>query len=177
MNTRPQPVPADWSGLQGRDEYIHENGFSIAGYAETKSKVNVAGIDLTIPNPPKRRYIIKVHDLHHVITGYGTDLVGEGEVSFWELRAGTRVVGSYVLLLIVISAILGTFIAPGRMLRAWRASKGARGLWSSPFSYEQMMEASVGDLRTYAGIPRDGLAKEPRRLHKRAPIEAATAVS
>jgi hypothetical protein len=170
-------VPGDWSGLAGRDDYIGENGFSIAGYEETKSSLVVFGIDLIIPNPPRRRHIIKIHDLHHVLTGYGTDLPGEGEVSVWELSAGTRVVGPYVLALIVISAILGMFIAPGRMLRAWHASKGARPLWSSPMTYEQMLAMSVGELRTYAGMPPTGLATAPRRLHQRAPGRAVSASS
>jgi hypothetical protein len=169
MNPTNDAIPGDWSGLAGRDDYLRENGFSAAGYEETKSHLVAFGVDLTIPNPPRRREIIKVHDLHHVMTGYGTDLVGEGEISTWELRAGTRGVGPYVLALIVISAFLGIVLAPRRMVRAWFAAKGARPLWASPMTYPQMLEKSLSELRAYAGMPSTGLATEPRRLHQRAP--------
>ena len=37
-----------------------------------------------LPNPG----FLPWHDLHHVATGYGTGLIGEAEISAYELRAG-----------------------------------------------------------------------------------------
>jgi ubiquinone biosynthesis protein Coq4 len=34
-----------------------------------------------------------LHDLHHVATGFGTDMIGEGEVSVWETRRRLRPLG------------------------------------------------------------------------------------
>ena len=43
-----------------------------------------------------RQRAVRWHDLHHVATRFGTDNVGEGEISAWELRRGLRGLGPYV---------------------------------------------------------------------------------
>jgi hypothetical protein len=38
-----------------------------------------------VPNINARKKYLKFHDLHHIMSGYGIDRVGESEISAWEL--------------------------------------------------------------------------------------------
>ena len=84
------PWPASWSVRRARDAYLAENGFSVAGYSAKWTDASLFGVRFRIPNTPRHAWGIRRHDLHHVVTGFGTDLVGEGEISVWEVRAGIR---------------------------------------------------------------------------------------
>jgi len=86
----PMTPAASTSVRAGRDAYLDENGFTVAAYDEPRTQASFFGLDFSIPNTPAHRRAIVLHDLHHVATGYGTDLAGEGEISAWELRAGLR---------------------------------------------------------------------------------------
>ena len=43
---------------------------------------------MTFPNTDSRKRAVPLHDLHHILTGYKTDWMGEAEIGAWELRAG-----------------------------------------------------------------------------------------
>src|SRR5205814_1600261 len=123
------------------------------------------------------RSAIMLHDLHHVATGYGTDLVGEGEISAWELRGGLRGLDPYVASIVVTGAAVGFLLAPRRVLAAWRAGARARSLWTTGARYEDLLAMSVGELRDVVGAPREGTAIAPRALHKNAPAVTASSSS
>lgn len=167
--SRNQPIPASWSVEAGRDAYLRENGFTVGAYDEPRTRASLFGLDFTVPNTPRHRKAIMRHDLHHVATGFGTDVAGEGEVSAWELRRGLRGLDLYVSALVTGLALLGLVVAPRRTLRAWRLSGRGRSLFDDPTPYEQLLTMSVGELRGTLDIPIDGLAIRPRRLHARAP--------
>lgn len=162
-------VPPDWSVQRGRDAYLSENGFSVAEYDAPWTKVAVLGLRFAVPNGPRHRAAIMRHDLHHVATGYGTDLVGEAEVSAWELRRGLAGLGLYVGSLVLGIAAVGMVIAPRRTLRAWRASGSATSLFADPAPYDELLALSVGALRARLAVPEQGVAETPRRLHSDAP--------
>jgi len=152
-----------------RDKYLSENGFSTNTYDDPWNEVSFLSFAFKLPNPPSRRRAIRFHDLHHVATGFGTDLIGEAEISAWELRRGVRGVGPYVSLLIVQLALLGLVIAPRRTLAAWRASNNRFSLFHEKKSYEELLTMSVGELREFLGVPADGVAHGPQKKHAFAP--------
>jgi hypothetical protein len=176
-----RPLPADWSALAGRDAYLAENGFDLAGYDAPYAEVPLLGRRIRIPNPGSRRRAVRLHDLHHVATGYGTDKVGEAEISAWELRRGLRPLALYVRALVLSGTLIGLLIAPRRTWRAYRASSTSEGtgsgartsLFHGEVAYETLLTMSIGELRAALGIPRDGLAREPRKQHALAPNEAS----
>src|SRR5215467_14616440 len=96
MSTTDKPLPADWGVREGRDTYLAENGFTTAAYDVKWTDASFFGVRFRVPNTARHRWAIMLHDLHHVATGYGTDLVGEAEISAWELRRGLRGLGFYV---------------------------------------------------------------------------------
>ncbi|HEU4538135.1 MAG TPA: hypothetical protein VFS00_28635, partial [Polyangiaceae bacterium] len=73
MPTRDAPTPADWTVRQGRDAYLGENHFTLEAYDAPRTEASFLGMAFTVPNTPRHRWGIMLHDLHHVATGYGTD--------------------------------------------------------------------------------------------------------
>jgi hypothetical protein len=48
-------------------------------------RVYIGCILAPVPNINARKKYLKFHDLHHIMSGYGIDRVGESEISAWEL--------------------------------------------------------------------------------------------
>jgi hypothetical protein len=175
--SRRSPISPEATVEQGRDAYLHENGFTLEAYEAAWTPASFLGLRFAVPNTSRHRWAIRLHDLHHVATGYGTDPAGEAEISAWELRRGIRSLGLYVGTIVLGLALLGLVIAPRRTLRAWRASGPAgRTLFNQrdEVAYESLLRRPVGELRTLLGVPRLGLAECPGGLHSRAPQHSPT---
>jgi len=134
----------------GRDRYFAENDFGLESYTARHFPIYVGKRPIYVPNPG----FLPWHDLHHVVTGYPTGLVGEAEISAYELRAGCRSVMVFILCIGAIA--IATFVAPRRIWRAWTRARGARNLYGKEVPYETLLEMTVGDLRESLGIPRNG---------------------
>ncbi len=148
--------------------YLRENGFSLAMYSEPTFVVPVGPLSVRLPNPPERQRVVGAHDLHHVLCGYGTDWIGEIEVSVWEVRAGLG--RSWVAWTISLPlALLGLLVSPRRAHRVWRAAKGARSLLGRDADREVLLDLPVGEARRRHGVPTHGAADHPARLNRRAP--------
>ena len=133
-----------------RDRYLAENSLSTESYTARRFPIFVGKRPVYVPNPG----FLPWHDLHHVVTGYPTGLVGEAEISAFELRAGCSSV--MVFILCVGAILIAMFVAPRRIWRAWKLAKGARTLYHTTVPYETLLEMSVTDLRESLGIPREG---------------------
>jgi hypothetical protein len=155
--------------LEARDAYLAENGFTVAAYASPTTEGSFLGFKLSVPNPPSHQRAIRLHDLHHVATGFGTDHAGEAEISAWQARRGLRAAGMYVTSIVMMNALLGAVFAPTRTLAALRVSSEGRSLFSMEVDYPALLEMSVGELREMLGIPEGGLARHRRELHAHAP--------
>lgn len=134
----------------GRDRYLEENSLSVESYSARRFPIYVGRWPVYVPNPG----YLPWHDLHHVVTGYRTGLIGEAEISAYELRAGC---GSVMVFILCIGAIMfAMFVAPRRVWRAWKRAKGARTLYHTDLPYETLLEMSVADLRKHLGLPQEG---------------------
>lgn len=142
------------SVLEGRDAYLAENGFHTEAYTAPTYTVNVFGRDLTFRNRPTRQRVIPLHDLHHVVTGYGTDLIGEAEIGAWELVAGCNTPFLYAINGAAVLA--GLLISPRRVFRAARDARGQRTLYKEGSRYEELMTLTVAELRERLGVPAGG---------------------
>ena len=150
------------------DAYLTENGFS-RNYDATKVDINFFGIRFQLPNPPSRKVAGRYHDLHHLVTGYGTDPTGESEVSAWEIRRGISVFSLYIWVLVFSVLLGGLFHSPRAVYRAWRASKLGNALPEPSIAhYESCLELSLSELRAAYGVPQRGMAGR-RNLHLDAP--------
>lgn len=127
--------------LAARDRYLAAAGFTTESYVDPKFVVKVGVLKMTFANPG----LLPWHDLHHVATGYDSSLLGESEISVFELRAGWG--KPLILLLCCGSLFVGLWLAPRRMWLAWRNARGARSLYGTDVPYEKLLAMNVGALR------------------------------
>jgi hypothetical protein len=84
-----------------------------------------------LPNIETRRRYLKYHDIHHLVTGYSVGRIGEGEVSAWELGAGSAFVSPALGVMNLIALSTGLFLEPKRMWRAFIRGCTSRTLYSA----------------------------------------------
>lgn len=149
------------------EQYLAENGFTKKEYTAPFVTFYLGPLSFPFPNPPGRQKLVALHDIHHVVTGFGTDVIGEGEQGAWELRAGCpSPTGIFYNGLAMLTAF---FVAPRRVLRAFRAAKGAETLYVSRVNKEAALEMTLHELRGRLGVPAEGIARaEERHLHSHA---------
>ena len=141
---------------EARDRYLEVNGFRLADYSARFVPVPIGPFTFPLPNSPSRQALVGWHDLHHVATGYGTDLAGEGEVGAFELRAGSENLAGY--LYNGLAVLVALFLAPRRVVRAFRRARGARTLYGQGLDYEAALELPVVELRRRMRLPPEGIA-------------------
>jgi len=138
---------------RARDDYFRIAGFPPDG-GDTQRWVvlRVAGFPVfAFPNIATRRRSVKLHDVHHVLTGYDTSWIGEAEIGAWELGSGCgRHWVAWVLNLG--SMALGTIIAPRRTWAAFARGRRSGNLYGSPSLDESLLDRTVEDLRREIGI-------------------------
>ncbi|HEV2341373.1 MAG TPA: hypothetical protein VGS15_06205 [Candidatus Acidoferrales bacterium] len=143
---------------QARDLYLAANGFRLGDYGAATFTIGIFGVSFRFPNIPSRKRAIPLHDLHHVLTGFDTNWIGEAEIGAWELRAGCNSFITYYLN--GGGVVIGLFISPKRVWRAFRAARGQRTLYRDPLPYDRLLEMTVASLRSRLGIPPHGLRND-----------------
>ena len=167
---RAHPWPASMRVRDARDAYLAENGFTLGSYDEPTTEGSILGVKFRVPNPPAHQRGIRLHDLHHLATGFGTDHGGEAELSAWQVRRGLTGAGAYVSAIVLLNILLGLALAPRRTFAELRSLGGRGSLYSMGVDYDALLERTVGELREALGIPQEGLAQRPRGLHAHAPV-------
>lgn len=89
--------------------------------------------------------VVKYHDLHHILTEYGTSLSGETEIGAWEVATGcTRSLAAWLLNLSGFAA--GLFINPGGVYKAFLRGRQSSNLYHLSFD-DELLSQRVGQLR------------------------------
>lgn len=142
---------------EARSDYFEANGFGKdGGYAEPWVDFKLGPVPFPFPNTAARVRAVRCHDLHHVLTGYGTDLRGELEISAWEIGAGCRgFIAAWQLNLAGLAG--GVLFMPRRVLRAFVRGRRSRSLYGLPL--EPLLETSVGVARQEVGLDRADRAR------------------
>lgn len=136
-----------------RSRYYEINGFGADGGDSLKwVPLKIFGLTVYIPNTEGRRRAVRVHDLHHVVTGYQTNWRGEAEIAAWELASGCwRWPTAFVLNLGGLA--LGAMIAPRRVARAWARGRKTRNLYSERGdAIDRVLSRPVGEVRATLGL-------------------------
>lgn len=149
------------------EAFLAENGFSTDAYDAPTVEIPLGPVTVTLPNTEGRKVLVRWHDLHHVATGYGTDMTGEAEIGAWEIRAGCTNLAGYVYNGMAVA--LGLLIAPIRTVRAFLRGEGTRTLYRVELRYEDALEMDIVELRARLGLPAEGVAAGPAKLHTAAP--------
>lgn len=136
---------------EARARYFAENGLGDGGYDDRFVVLRVAGLPaLAFPNTKQRVRSVRIHDVHHVLTGYATSWRGEAEIAAWELASGCRDHWAAWLLNLSAAAI-GLFIAPRAVWRAFRRGRASRNLYEREWD-DGILERSVAELRCELGL-------------------------
>lgn len=130
---------------EARARYFESNGFGDGGYDAKWVKLALGPIPFAFPNSQARVRAVRLHDLHHVATGYDTNLLGEAEIGAWEIGSSCRgFVAAWILNLYALT--LGLGIDPGAVLRAFVRGRHTENLYRGVWD-EALLETRVGELR------------------------------
>jgi hypothetical protein len=133
-----------------RDRYFEVNQFGAdGGYDAPWVEFQVGPVPFPFPNSKARKRAVKVHDLHHILTGYDTNFLGEIEISAWELGAGCKdMVAAWALNL----GGLGVFwLAPARIFRAFVRGRRSRSLYGD--DVDASLSLTVAEARERMHVP------------------------
>jgi ubiquinone biosynthesis protein Coq4 len=129
--------------------YHAENGFRGDAMNAETIQMRIRGRTIDLPNPRFQRHLLARHDLHHVLTGYATDLRGEAEMGAWELAAGP---GHWFVLVNNVGALLLGALAPVRTVKAFVRGLACLSLYDDCAPYEELLAMSLSELRARLGI-------------------------
>ena len=129
-----------------RARYFEANGLGAdGGYAARWVPLRAGPLRFGFPNTDARRRAVRLHDLHHVLTGYRTDWRGEFEISAWEVAGSCRgYVAAWVLNLAGLAA--GLVVYPRAIFRAFARGRHSRNLYAREWD-EALLEQTVGEAR------------------------------
>lgn len=140
---------------EARAQYFVENDFGAdGGYASPWVDFKLGKLPLPFPNTGSRVRAVRYHDLHHILTGYRTDLPGEAEISAWELGGGCKNFAA-AWLLNLSGLAFGGVVAPRRTLRAFLRGRASRTLYGEDL--ETTLDRRVDEVRN----ERMGVAAPP----------------
>lgn len=135
---------------EARDLYLQKNGFDY----EFKRWVRIRTpfFNFYIPNTHARHEAVRIHDLHHVLTEYDTDIPGEAEIGAWEVASGIPGRYAYGILLDGMGALFGLLHSPRRVIRAFISGLRCRNLYFRNVGdkgslYEALLNEKVGTVR------------------------------
>jgi hypothetical protein len=141
--------PDNLSVRAALQHYFDQYHFKDGGYADRFFHIKVGPLMIPLPNIPARVAAVKIHDIHHVLTGYRADWKGEVEIAGWELGGGC---GRYWVawLLNMGSFGVGLFLYPRALLRAFREGRRVpNNLYYGPGYDDALLDRSVGDVRRF----------------------------
>lgn len=153
---RPMTIYEDHLEMRAaRERYFEAWGLDAGGYtAKWVTLKQLGPIPLGFPNTPGRMRTVKMHDLHHVLTGYDANWIGEAEIGAWEIGAGCHHhVAAWVLNLGAM--VYGVFLAPKRVLRAFARGRRSETLYRSRELDESLLDKTVGAMRRQQGLDSD----------------------
>jgi hypothetical protein len=131
---------------EGRKLYFDRNGFSESDYDTRWIRIDFKLLPLYFPNSTARRRAIPLHDLHHVLTGYETNFLGEAEIGAWEIASGCKDYWA-AWILNALAILLGFSLNPRRVMRAWRRGRNSRNLYG-PSAASTFLSRKIGELKT-----------------------------
>ncbi len=139
--------PDEKTILENRARYFEANGFGDGGYSDTWVTLKeIWGFRIGIPNTAGRVRAVRLHDIHHVLAGYGTNWTGEAEIGAFEIGAGC---GDHYAAWVLNGSTLvyGIVIAPRKVFRAFVRGRHATSLYSGEWR-DSILDENTGKLRS-----------------------------
>ena len=138
---------------QARKEYFESNGFPPdGGYEDKWIPLKFGWLTIYLYNFKSRKAAVPFHDIHHIVTGYKTDPIGEAELATWELAAGTHK-KHFATLINIPGFLYGVALSTKRVFKAYVLGRNSSTFYSQDFS-ESLLDTTVNQARE-ALLPRD----------------------
>lgn len=146
---------------EARKVYFEANGFGEGGgYDEAWVDFKLGSIPMPFPNTKGRIEAVRYHDLHHVLTGYDTDIVGEFEIAAWEIAAGCK--NMHAAWVLNLGGMAGGLVrAPRRTFAAFVRGRGQRTTYGE--SLDDLLDLTVAEARARF-MPKPGRTTAPAAL-------------
>lgn len=149
-----QPAPTSGtpgeSLRQARARYFAANGFDEQGYADRWVRLMAGPVPIYFPNSAARVRSVRLHDLHHCLTGYATTWTGEAEIGAWEIGGGcVDHYAAWVLNLLAVA--IGLVIAPHAVWQAFVRGRRGRNLYDTEFC-DALLDGDVEAMRRDLGL-------------------------
>lgn len=142
-----------------RKQYFRDSGFGEdGGYNERWIKVKVWRIPIWLPNTAGRRRAVRLHDLHHILTGYPTTWRGEAEISAWEVGSGGLKTFFAGWVLDLMNIAQGVVINPAGVYRGFMRGRQTKNLFGAEFN-TKLLDSSVDEYRERLGL--DQIVRKP----------------
>lgn len=135
---------------EARAVYFRAAGFSEdGGYSARWVTVKLGPVPIVFPNLPSRVRAVRLHDLHHILTGYRTDNPGEFEISAWEIASGCK--DYWAAWFLNLSGMIGgLYRCPVRTFRAFVRGRHEGNFYGR--DPEALLDRAVGELRGEMGV-------------------------
>lgn len=135
--------------LAARAVYFAVNQFGDdGGYNDAWVTVKLGPVPVSFPNVAGRVRAVRYHDLHHIITEYDTDIIGEFEIAAWELGSGCK--DFWAAWFLNLGSLTGGLLsAPRRTFRAFVRGRGSRTLYGEDL--ETLLASTVATVRARMG--------------------------
>lgn len=131
---------------EARTLYFATNKFGAdGGYGDAWVEFELGPITMPFPNTPGRVRAVKFHDLHHILTGYDTNPVGEFEIAGWELGAGARKMPAAARVINASGFFTGLLSSPRKVVAAFLRGRRSRSLY--PEDFEPLLRETVAGAR------------------------------
>jgi hypothetical protein len=135
---------------EARAEYFARSGFDESSYEARLVRLQVGPVPLFVPNTAARVRAVRLHDLHHVVTGYETTWTGEAEIGAWEVASGCADhVAAWHLNLLAMA--IGLAIAPRATFDAFVRGRRSRNFYREAYG-DALLAETVGAARGRLGL-------------------------
>ena len=115
------------------------------GYEDKWTALKFGPLTFYIFNSESRKRAVKLHDIHHLVTGYKSDPRGEAEISAWELAAGIH--DKHFARFINLGGLFyGAYLYPKTTFLAYLRGRYSQTLYDQEFS-ECLLDQKLHQLR------------------------------
>lgn len=144
------PIPAYSTQVTIKDAltiFFEKYGLGAdGGMSSNWVKIKFGRFWFPIPNTASRRKALMFHDIHHITTGYESNMKGEAEIGAWEVSTGCG--GYWAAWVLDLSAVaMGLLFFPKATYRAFIRGQRTLNLYHHTYTHQQLLDMEVDELK------------------------------
>lgn len=175
MGTPREAGAAALTVREARRRFFAKNGFGFDGGYDAPWVDAVFGpFAYRLPNLRARARALRIHDLHHLVTGYATDWRGEAEISAWELGSGWGR-HPYAWMIAIFGVLTGLLAQPRATWAAFVRGRRSANLYPLR-DVEPLLDRPLSDVVAALQVPPAG-ATPPVRFGDASAFAATSALA